>query len=212
VYEIVGVVQDLITDVSVVEPLAIYHPLSQQPPAAWATLVVSAATNAGAAAGDVLSTIRGLDPAIVPGQLLTLDEQITRQMGPQSFGAAILAALGTIAVLLTVLGTYVLAESMAAVRRRELGIRAALGATRRQLGGLVLSESARLVGLGLIAGLALSWALAGLIRSFLYQVEPLDPLTLAIAAGTILTLALAISLKPAVGAARVNVARLLREE
>jgi hypothetical protein len=56
-------------------------------------------------------------------------------MGAQRFGATVLGALGVIAVLLTVLGTYVLAESMAVLRMREMGIRAALGATRRQLAG-----------------------------------------------------------------------------
>jgi putative ABC transport system permease protein len=124
----------------------------------------------------------------------------------------VLGALSIIAVLLTVLGTYVLAETMAAARRREMGIRAALGATRRQLGDLVLRETVHLVGLGLLAGLGLAWLGAGTIRAFLFQVEPLDVATLASVSGLILTLALGVSLRPAIRAGRVELARLLRED
>lgn len=69
-------------------------------------------------------------------------------MGAQRFGATVLGALGVIAVLLTLLGAYVLSDSMATMRMREMGIRAALGATRRQLGSIVLAETVRLVGIG----------------------------------------------------------------
>jgi hypothetical protein len=66
----------------------------------------------------------------------------------RTIGTVVLGTLGAIAVLLTVLGTYVPGESMAAMRMREMGIRAALGATRRQLGAIVVAETGRLVGLG----------------------------------------------------------------
>ena len=113
---------------------------------------------------------------------MTLDQRMAEQMNPQRFGIHVLGALGGIALLLTVLGTYVVAQSMVVRRRRELGIRAALGARSAQLRALVLRDTARLVGVGLIAGLALAFAGARLIRSLLYQVEPLDPLVLVTAA------------------------------
>ena len=124
----------------------------------------------------------------------------------------VLGALGGIALLLTVLGTYVIAESMVVRRRRELGIRAALGARSAQLRRLVLSDTARLVGIGLVAGLALAVAGARLIRSLLYQVEPLDPLVLVATASLIFGLALLVSLRPALEATRVDLSRTLREE
>jgi len=142
----------------------------------------------------------------------TMLHRIELQMGPQTLGVTVLGALSVIAVLLTVLGTYVLAETMAAARQREMGIRAALGATRRQLGDLVLRETATLVGVGLLAGLGLAWLGAGTIRAFLFQVEPLDAITLASASALILTLALAVSLRPAVRAGRAELSKLLREE
>jgi putative ABC transport system permease protein len=121
-------------------------------------------------------------------------------------------ALGAIALLLTILGTYVLAESMAAVRTREMGVRAALGATGRDLASMVLIESARLVGVGIVADLVLAWIEASTVKAFLFRVQPLDPLTLASVAGVIMTLALVVSLRPALAAARLDLARVLREQ
>jgi putative ABC transport system permease protein len=145
-------------------------------------------------------------------QMMTLDEQIGHQMNPQRFGIYVLGALGGMALLLTVLGTYVVAQSMVVRRRRELGIRAALGARSAELRRLVLGDTARLVGIGLVAGLALAVAGARLIRSLLYQVEPLDPLTLVTTAALIFGIALLVSLRPAFEATRVDLNRTLREE
>lgn len=141
-----------------------------------------------------------------------MQERLARQMSVQRFGAVVLGALGGIAVLLTILGTYVLAESMAALRMREMGVRAALGATRAQLAALVLLQTGRLVGAGLLAGLLLAWLGAGTIRAFMFRVQPLDPATLTVVASLILGLALLVSLRPALRAARVDLASVLRSE
>jgi ABC-type antimicrobial peptide transport system permease subunit len=91
-------------------------------------------------------------------------------------------------------------------------IRASLGATTRQLGGLVLRETTMLVGIGLGAGLLLSWLGANTIRALLYRVEPLDGATLTTVSALILGLALVVSLRPAFVASRVDFAKGLREE
>jgi hypothetical protein len=59
-----------------------------------------------------MATTRALDPRVTLGAMTTLDEEIERQMSPQRFGIYVVGALGGIALLLTVLGTYVIAESM----------------------------------------------------------------------------------------------------
>lgn len=106
-------------------------------------------------------------------------------MNPQRFGLYVLGTLGGIALLLTVFGTYVVAESMVVRRRRELGIRAALGARGAQLRSL---------------------------GSLLYHVEPLDPVVLVSMAAGIFALALLVSLRPAFAATRLDLTRSLREE
>ncbi|MEO8077981.1 MAG: ABC transporter permease [Acidobacteriota bacterium] len=212
VIEIVGVVPDLITSVTTLEPLLLYLPLAQQRPSTNGAVLVRASGDPDAARREILSAIKGIDPAVASGPLLTIEDRLARQMSAQRFGTAVLGALGTMAALLTLLGTYVLAESMAALRMREMGIRAALGATRGHLGAIVLAETGRLVGLGLAAGLIMAWAGAGVIRAFMFRVEPLDPMTLATVSAAILTLALAVSLRPALRAARVDLGRVLKED
>ena len=208
--EIIGVVPDLVVSVNATQPFEVYQPAARG--LGGYTLVLRAAGDSGAAIREAMSTARELDARVTLQNLTTLDEQIGRQMNPQRFGIYVLGTLGGIALLLTVLGTYVIAQSMVVRRRRELGIRAALGAGSAQLRRLVLRDTARLVGIGLVAGLALAVAGARLIRSLLYQVEPLDPVTLGTTAFVIFGLALLVSLRPALEATRVDLNRTLREE
>jgi ABC-type antimicrobial peptide transport system permease subunit len=104
-----------------------------------------------------------------------------------------------------------MAASTASGRRRELAIRAALGATGWRLGSTILMETTQLVGLGILLGFGLAWLGANTIRAFLYGIEPFDPLTLVGVSALILLLAISISLKPALAAMRLDVARTLRE-
>jgi hypothetical protein len=133
-------------------------------------------------------------------------------MGAQRFGAIVLGSLGGIAVLLTILGTYVLAESMTLMRLREMGIRAALGATGRQLGA---NRDRR--NRATWSGWAWSsvsdsrgWGQARSASSC-SRSRRLDPVTLAVVAALILTLALLVSLRPALRAARVDLASVLKD-
>ncbi len=211
--EIIGVVDDLFTDIRDAEPLALYMPIAQQAQTPVNRALVFRATNDVAAAQrEVIATIRQLDPTVKLLAGVTLDARLLRQMGPQQFALFVLGSLGAIALLLAALGTYVLAETMAVTRTRELGIRAALGASRKSLTMLMLRESATLVGMGLGAGLLLSYLGANVVRSFLFRVEPLDPVTLATVGTAILLLAVTVSLRPAVRAARVDLAAVLRSE
>ena len=212
--QVVGVASDLITNVTVMEPLIIYMPTAQRPPSMSSDLTVLTATAADVAdiKRRIVATMRALDPNVTPTTLRTLEERVASQMAPQQLGATVLGALGIIAVLLTLLGTYVLTDSMTTLRMREIGIRAALGATRRQLGSIVLSETARLIGSGLFAGLGLAWLGSSTIRAFLFQVEPLDPPTLGVVVLLIMTLALLVSLRAALRAARVDLVTVLKAE
>lgn len=210
--EIVGVVPDVITDVNATQPLAIYYPLAQQRAGANGRLVFRAAGDPRDAVRDVVATIRSMDERVTPQSIQTLEEQLGQQMYAQRFGIYVLGTLGGIAVLLTVLGAYVIAQSLVVGRRRELSVRAALGATGAHLSGLVLGDTARVVGIGLLVGLGLAALGASTIRALLYQVEPLDPAVLATACALILGCALLASLHPALAARQLNLTRALREE
>ena len=214
--EVIGVVPDVVTDVTHAEPLAMYMSLPQTVVFASRTVLVRPARSVAEAERETLAMLKAADPSLDPAPIvypiMTLDERILSGMTPQRFGVVVLGALGSVALLLTILGTFVLAESMASARTREMGVRAALGASGRQLGSIVLAETARLVGIGLVAGLVLTWIEASTVKALLFRVQPLDPTTLASVAGLIFTLALAVSLRPALMAARVDLARVLRDE
>jgi predicted permease len=215
--EIVGVVPDIRLGTGSEHPLNLYLPDTQYTLPVYQgsggqTLVVRASGSPRNAARAIADTIRSLDPTIRLRAFPTIDEGLMDEMAPQRFGMTVMGSLGTIALLLTVLGTYVLAESVGAERRREMGIRAALGARSAELRRLMLSETIRLVGIGLAIGFGLAWLGAGTIRAFLFQVDPFDPLVTGGVALTIIVLALAVSLRPALAAARIDLARVLRED
>lgn len=209
---VIGVVPDVVSDLTLLEPLAMYFPLAQHEAGTSRSVTIRAKTDVDVVRREVLTATRELDSTIVLRPFLTLRERIERQMGPQRLASAVLGALGGIALLLTILGTYVLADSMTTLRMHEMGIRAALGATGRQLGTLILTQTARLVGFGLAVGLALAWLGAGTVRAFLFQVQPLDPPTLAGVAALIFTVSLTVALRPALRASRLDVARVLKHE
>jgi putative ABC transport system permease protein len=212
VVEIVGVVSDVVDNVNALSPLSVYRPLTQLRTGASRMVAVRPAGDVEAARRTMVSTIKALDPTLMPRAPMTLEEAILKQMHAQQFGVVVLGALATLAMLLTALGTYVLAESMASMRLRELGIRASLGATRAQLGLLVLRETGRMAGVGVLCGVVLAWLGAGTIRALLFQVQPLDPATLGAAAMLIFIVAALVSIRPALRAARVDLTQLLREE
>jgi putative ABC transport system permease protein len=208
---IVGVVPDLVTDVNALEPLAIYYTMRQKPGSGSRTLHLRSRQDHGVLAAEVRQLVERIDGRIAPSAPVTLADQIARQMAPQQFGAAVLGSLATVALILTLLGTFVIAETMAKAREREMGVRAALGASARHLGGLVVTETAVLVGLGIVGGLGLTWLAASTVEALLYQTEPFDLMSLSTAVAGVLVLALLVSVRPALRAARVDVAALLRE-
>lgn len=211
-FEIVGVVPDVILSVGSLEPLVLYRPLSDRDGTLTsATVMLHADGDPTGVIRDVQTTIRAMDPAVTVPEFLTIETKLLRQMEPQEFGVTVLGALGGLAALLTLFGMYVLAESMSAARRREMGVRAALGATRAHLCALVLSQTTRLVVLGIGSGLVLVWLGAGLIRALLYRVEPLDVPTISAVVILLFALAMVVTVRPALRAAHVDLARLLKE-
>ncbi len=208
---VVGIVPDVITNVRELQPLRLYVPLARYPPQTRRTLTVRADAGVDMVARALAGVIREIEPAAVPPVVGTLREAIARQMSPQRLGSAVLGGLGAIALLLTALSVFVLGDATATFRTRELGIRSALGATGAGLIRLLLGETIRPVVIGIAAGVGGSLAGARLVRAFVFQVEPLDPLRFAGVAGALLIIAVVVSLRPALRAARVDVARTLRD-
>jgi ABC-type antimicrobial peptide transport system permease subunit len=103
--------------------------------------------------------------------------------------AQLLGAFAGLALLLAALGTYGVVSYMATERRREIGIRVALGSTRSRVLALVMMGGLQLTLLGVVIGLAGAFALNRLFASLLFGVQPMDPITLAVVIITIVMVA-----------------------
>jgi putative ABC transport system permease protein len=99
-----------------------------------------------------------------------------------------------------------------AARQREIGVRVALGATGRNVVGMILRDGLAIAVPGVLIGAPCAWAAARLVRAQLYGIAPGDPQTLVIAAATLLATVLAASLVPALRASRVTPIEALRDE
>jgi ABC-type antimicrobial peptide transport system permease subunit len=112
--------------------------------------------------------------------------------------------------VLAAVGLYAVMAASVRQRQAEIGIRIAVGATARDLRALVLGEGLRLAGIGALIGLALSLAVARAVRGLLFSVDPLDPLSLAAAAGLLLAAATTACVLPVRHATRVDPLVVLR--
>ncbi len=163
-------------------------------------------------ANAVRRTVAAIDTQLPVAELRTQEEQIALSVGPERFFAAFIAAFGALATLLAAIGLYGVMAYSVARRTSEIGIRLALGARRPDVVWLVVRESIVVVCAGLAVGMPAAMLLARLIRSGLYGVEPVDPLSLAGGATLLLAVAALAALAPARRASRVDPMLALRCE
>jgi ABC-type antimicrobial peptide transport system permease subunit len=126
--------------------------------------------------------------------------------------AQLLGAFAGLALLLAAVGTYGVLAQMVTERRRELGIRMALGAARSHMLARIMKQGLQLPAIGIAAGLAGALALNRLIASLLFGVQPTDTVTIALVIATITAVALAASWMPAWRASRMDPNIVLKDE
>jgi putative ABC transport system permease protein len=141
-------------------------------------LVVRAAADPRAVAASVLRELRAVDPTAAVEKLKTLEQIRDDSQAPRTFATQLLIGFAMVASALTLIGIYGVLSLSVAARRREIAIRTAVGAERRDILKLVFGEGLRLIAGGVAAGLAASIALSQFLKSFLYGVSPTDPLIL----------------------------------
>src|SRR5206468_3192504 len=150
------------------------------------------------------SVLAEIDPNLPMSDILRLEEVVTRSLAPRRFNMLLLAAFAGVALVLSTTGIYgVLAYSVAR-RTSEIGVRMALGASRRNILGLVVGQEMRQILAGIAIGLLGALGLSRFLTTLLFGVEPADPLTYAgVAALAVVTALLACSV-PALRALRVD--------
>ncbi|HET9087525.1 MAG TPA: ABC transporter permease [Acidobacteriaceae bacterium] len=153
-----------------------------------------------------------IDPQLRGAKIETMDQVVEDSMGDQKLAAHLLELFGGTALLITLAGLYGSLLYMVGLRRREMAIRLAVGAQRRDVVMLILSRAAALLIVGLVSGIALSYATGRFLRSYLFGVHTNDWLTL-LAACTLFALSgMTAAYIPARRAALTDPVETLREE
>jgi putative ABC transport system permease protein len=210
--EIVGVVGDIRnSDIAKPAAAAYYIPLAQLmfgPP----TLTIRTAGDPNTIAGEIRKVLTAMDPDAPLYNVRTMEDYIALDLGRARFQTVLLGLFAAIALLLTAVGLYGVMAYTVVQRTPEIGIRVALGASKKDVLGMILGKSFSLTGIGLLLGIGGAFALSRLLSSLLYEVKPADPFTFVVVALLLGAVSLVASYVPAWRAARVDPMVALRYE
>lgn len=219
--EVIGVVADLRDNgIDQKAPTIVYWPLRAKnfsADASWVTRGVSfivRSPRAGSARlqEELRQAVWSINPSLPLANVQTLQTIYDRSLARTTFTMLMLAIAGAMALLLGLVGIYGVISYSVAQRRREIGIRLALGSPAERLTGLFIRDGMVLSGIGAIVGVAAAVALSRALQSLLFEITPTDPLTYVAVAAVLLGCALLASYLPARRATRVDPIEALRSE
>ena len=209
--EIIGVVGDIRRDSLAKAPQAsMYVTLGRMP--VGEVGVVARGRTPGALLPALRQTILSLDKDLPPTVLATMSSLMDETVQTQRMLMVLLGLFAGVALLLATIGIYGVMSYTVTQRRREIGIRVAVGARLDQILRLVLGESLKLAAIGVAIGVVAALGLARLGRSLLYGVSDSDPVTLVAVSALLVVVSLAASFVPAWRATRVDPMEALRDE
>jgi predicted permease len=192
--------------------------LADQGPAAVRTaprnmnIVVRSSLPIESLAPQIRRIVQGMDATLPIVKLRTMDEVFGESVSQPRLLAQLLGFFAGLALLLAAIGTYGILSYSVTERRREIGIHMALGATRRTVLGMVLGQGLRLTVVGLVVGVAASFALTRLLQTQLFNVKPSDPATMTAVVVFIACIAFIACYLPANRATRVDPMVVLRDD
>jgi predicted permease len=193
-----------------------YLPIAQLPPEAWnwiqRTMYLVVRTNAASEAGGeaMRTAVRRVAPEVPLFDIRSMDQRLGASLATARFNTLLLTLLGAIGLVLAAIGIYGVMAYFVSRRTQEIGVRMALGATRRDVVMLVLRQSMRPLAVGVAAGLLASLTLTSVLQAQLFGVTARDPLTLAAVSMMLVCVALGAVLIPAARASRVEPTAALR--
>jgi predicted permease len=214
VFEIIGVVQDVLPDDLAARP----HPQvyvsigSGFDMGGGATLVVKTDADPAPIATALRGILRQIEPAATLDRMGPLADKVSASVGEPRFAALVLLAFAGLALALATTGLYGVLSYHVARQRREIGVRAALGATRADLLRLVLREGLGTTAIGLVVGVAAAAALTRAMSSLLFGVTALDTVAFSVGPLVLLVVACAACLIPARRAAAIDPTEALRAD
>jgi putative ABC transport system permease protein len=189
----------------------IYHSYWQWPMDA-PTLIVRATGNALALASAIERETKSVIPNAPTPEIRLMTERLSQSMAQPRFESGLLTLFGALALFLAACGIYGVLAYSVAQRRREIGVRMALGAQQRNVLSLVMWQGLKLALAGLLIGMLAALVLTRILQSLLYQVAPTDPFTFAAVSLLLLLIASIACYLPARRAAKVEPMEALRHE
>ncbi len=211
--EVIGVVADRkYRDIRETPPAQAYFPYFQGAHFRFMNIYLRTQADPRLIENELRERMRQFDPHVPVVGLQTMNEQIGFSLRTERLVASLSTVFGGLATLLAVIGLYGVMAYVVMRRTREIGIRIAVGALRSRVIAMIMREVFVLIGAGLLAGFSLALALANLVRSQLFGLNPRDPLTF-IGSAVVLTLAAGLAgFLPALRASRVDPTTALRHE
>jgi putative ABC transport system permease protein len=210
--EIVGIVKDtVVRSIGEVPGPVTYRPLAQQH-SSFLTLVVHTAGNPKDLLPAVRREVGALDENLPAQEIKTLEEIVAFSFWPMRMGAGLVGAFGALGLTLAGIGLYGVMSYAVAGRTREIGVRMALGAVRRDVLRLIVGQGMTLAIIGVGAGLALSFAATRVLRRFLFGIGATDPPTFIGVALSLTLIALLACWLPARRATKVDPLVALRHD
>ena len=188
-----------------------YFSIYAEPPERMA-LVARSSLPPATLLARMTDAVRAVDPTQAVYNVRMMDDVVGASVAPRRTNTLLISAFAALALLLASLGVYGVISYGVAQRARELGIRAALGATASDLMALVSREMVWVIGLGLLIGVAGAWALARVMTTLVYNVDTHDLATFTVVPVVLAIAALLATLGPAWKARRVDLVEVLRAE
>jgi putative ABC transport system permease protein len=211
-FEIVGVVGDIRFSSLRTAPVPeMYTPFDQTP---WSgfNLVVRTEGDPEAVAGLVRDQVWAIDRSIPVFALATMEQRISDSLARQRFSTVLIGLFAAVALVLSTVGIYAVLAYSVERRRREIGVRMALGAERRHVLGLVVGHGLQLALVGIAAGVVGAFGATRVMESMLFGVTATDPVAFVATAAALAAVALAACYIPARRASRIDPAIALRSE
>jgi predicted permease len=210
--EVVGVIRDeRVSDLQSTTPDVAYVSIAQSPRREIKFIVGTMGEPAGMVP-QIREAVHALDPRLPLGEIRTMEDVKQLTLSGRTEPTWIIGSFAIVAVLLAALGFYGVLSHAVNQRRREIGIRMALGANAAAVLAQVFRNAAAMIAAGLAVGLLGAFGLTRLVKSLLFEVSALDPLVLASATATMIVIGLLATLVPAGRAAKVDPVTALRTE
>ena len=210
--EIVGVIRDIHDRGLDAESVPTLYVPYRQSGLAYGGIVARTQGSPESVIPEIRRRVSQVDPTVAMRRLGSVAERLRGTLDAPRFYTTMAVTCALMAILFVTLGVYGVISYAVARRTAEIGIRMALGAAGHEILRAIVWQGLRMAAAGVVFGIALSLAGTRILAAFLFEIEPIDPLTLALAAGLVVLVTLAASYLPARRASRVDPMEALRYE